>query len=614
MTRNRARFACAAAVCLLFGALVFITWDVPVPAQPLPYSALLRLAQNRQLRDVEIRGMQLQGHMLDGSMVSTRIADDPWLISDLMRSGVSIEILDERELPAREALNVLVPLAMLTVVGWILLRTRRRLARTKQPLAGLGKQKLRGISHERPLVRFSDVAGCDEAKSELEEFVMFLREPERLSRLGGRIPKGALLFGPPGTGKTLLARAIAGEAKVPFFAVSGSDFVEMYVGVGPSRVRDLFAQARQEAPCIVFIDEIDAVGRVRNGSAAPGGGEERESTLNQLLVEMDGFDASTGIILIAASNRSEILDPALLRLGRLDRHIYVGLPDLAGRSQILSIYLNRMPIAKDVVVDTLARATAGLSGAELAGLANEAAVQAARRGISEVTMSAFEGARDRLLLGSERRSFSILESERRLIAYHEAGHAIVAQALAPDCDPVHKITIIARGAALGMMMQLPDGERHSVSRSRLDASMTMLCAGRAAEALFLGQITTGATQDFQRATAIARDLVFNYGMGEALGPMVIGEVHNLATTPLLADALRMTADLEVRALVIAASERAHRILMAHATRVHAVANALLARETLSADDFRRLLELADQDASDATSKDSMGPEQPTEQQ
>ncbi|NBS97850.1 MAG: ATP-dependent zinc metalloprotease FtsH, partial [Betaproteobacteria bacterium] len=524
-----------------------------------------------------------------------------------------IEILDERESPAREALNVLAPLAMLAAAGWILLRARRRLVRTRQPSSGLGKQTLRGILHERPLVQFSDVAGCDEAKNELEEFVMFLREPERLSRLGGRIPKGALLFGPPGTGKTLLARAIAGEAKVPFFAVSGSDFVEMYVGVGASRVRDLFAQARQDAPCIIFIDEIDAVGRVRNGSATPGGGEERESTLNQLLVEMDGFDASTGIILIAASNRSEILDPALLRPGRLDRHIYVGLPDLAGRSQILSIYLNRMPIAKDVVVDTLARATAGLSGAELASLANEAAVQAARRGISEVTMSVFEGARDRLLLGSERKSFSILESERRLIAYHETGHAIVAHALAPDCDPVHKITIIARGGALGMMMQLPEGDLHSVSRSRLDASMTLLCAGRAAEALFLGQITTGATQDLQRATAIARDLVFNFGMGEALGPMVIGEVHNLMTTPLLADALLMAADLEVRALVIAASERAHRILMAHSNRVHAVANALLARETLSAHDFQQLLALADQESSGATPKDSICPDQPAEQ-
>ena len=487
-------------------------------------------------------------------------------------------------------------LALFAGIAAVFIHTRRRTVHNRRKRESIPRFYPERPTPERPGIGFGDVAGCSEAKAELSQIADYLRTPERFQRLGARAPRGVLLCGPPGTGKTLMARAIAGEAGVPFFAASGAEFVEMYVGVGAARVRELFTEARNCGPCLVFIDEIDALGRARSGQA--GGSEEREATLNQLLIAMDGFAPSSQAIVIAATNRPELLDSALLRPGRFDRQVHLGLPDLQGRAEILRIYLNRLCVGSDVDVETLARSTSGYAGADLEALCNDAALQAAQWRQEVVSMAAFDSACDRRLLGLARPSLAVSPADRELIAYHEAGHAIVAHALAPDADPVHRITITPTGQALGATVQLPLGERFCIGRARLDATMTMLCAGRAAEELFLNQSTTGAMQDFQRATAIAQDIVFRYGMGETLGPMVADapgarKPRGLSAGDWRAEAsqgsLWARADEEVKALVDRAMARARGLLEQRPAQVHGLAQALLQQETLNAAEFLSLM-------------------------
>ncbi len=444
-------------------------------------------------------------------------------------------------------------------------------------------------------ITFADVAGCDEAKEDVKELVDFLRDPSRFQRLGGRIPRGVLMVGSPGTGKTLLAKAIAGEAKVPFFTISGSDFVEMFVGVGASRVRDMFENAKKHAPCIIFIDEIDAVGRQR-GAGVGGGNDEREQTLNQLLVEMDGFESGQSVIVIAATNRPDVLDPALLRPGRFDRQVVVSLPDVRGREQILNVHMRKVPLAPNVVASVLARGTPGFSGADLANLVNEAALFAARRNGRTVDMIDFEKAKDKIIMGAERRSIVMPEEERKNTAYHEAGHAIVASML-PKTDPVHKVTIIPRGRALGVTMQLPEGDRYSMDRERLLNTIAVLFGGRIAEEVFMDQMTTGASNDFERATAIARDMVTRYGMTDSLGPMVYAENENevflgrsVTKTTHMSEATMQKVDTEIRLIIDEQYAVARKIIEENSDKMHVMAKALLEWETIDADQIEDIMQ------------------------
>jgi len=443
-------------------------------------------------------------------------------------------------------------------------------------------------------VTFADVAGCDEAKEEVAELVEFLRDPSKFQKLGGRIPRGVLMVGNPGTGKTLLARAIAGEAKVPFFSISGSDFVEMFVGVGAARVRDMFDQAKKHAPCIVFIDEIDAVGRQR-GAGLGGGNDEREQTLNQLLVEMDGFEGTTGVIVIAATNRPDVLDPALLRPGRFDRQVVVPLPDIRGREQILLVHMRKVPVAPDVRAEIIARGTPGMSGADLANLVNEAALFAARKNKRLVDMDDFERAKDKIIMGAERRSMVMPEEERRNTAYHESGHALVAK-LMPKTDPVHKVTIIPRGRALGVTMQLPDQDRYSMDRDRLLSTIAVLFGGRIAEEVFMGQMTTGASNDFERATAIARSMVTQWGMSDELGTMVYGENEgevflgrSITTHKNVSEATLQKVDQEIRKIIDQQFSLAKKLILDNREKVEAMTKALLEWETIDADQINDIM-------------------------
>ncbi len=453
---------------------------------------------------------------------------------------------------------------------------------------GFGKSKAKLLTERHGRVTFEDVAGVDEAKEDLQEIVEFLKDPHKFQRLGGKIPKGALLVGPPGTGKTLLARAIAGEANVPFFTISGSDFVEMFVGVGASRVRDMFEQAKKNAPCIIFIDEIDAVGRHR-GAGLGGGNDEREQTLNQMLVEMDGFETNLGVIVMAATNRPDILDPALLRPGRFDRQVYVTLPDVRGREQILNVHMRKVPIGGDIKADILARGTPGFSGADLANLVNEAALFAARRNARVVEMVDFEKAKDKIMMGPERKSMIMPEEERRNTAYHEAGHALVAR-LMPKTDPVHKVTVIPRGRALGVTMQLPEGDRYSLDKERMLSTISVLFGGRIAEEVFMHQMTTGASNDFERATQIARDMVTRYGMTDELGPMVYaeneGEVflgRSVTKTTNMSEETMRKVDGVIRRIIDEQYVIARRLIEDNQDKMHAMAKALLDWETIDAD-------------------------------
>ena len=482
---------------------------------------------------------------------------------------------------------------MLLLIGvWIFFM--RQMQGGKSGAFTFGKSKARMLDDTANKVRFADVAGCDEAKEDVQEVVEFLRDPSRFQRLGGHIPRGILLVGSPGTGKTLLAKAIAGEAGVPFFSISGSDFVEMFVGVGAARVRDMFENAKKNAPCIIFIDEIDAVGRQR-GAGLGGGNDEREQTLNQMLVEMDGFETGTNVIVIAATNRPDVLDPALMRPGRFDRQVVVPLPDIRGREQILNVHMKKVPIGPDVQPDVIARGTPGFSGADLANLVNEAALFAARRNGRVVEMNDFELAKDKIMMGAERRSMVMTEDERRNTAYHESGHALVAKLL-PKSDPVHKVTIIPRGRALGVTMQLPEEDRYSYDRDYLLTRIAILFGGRIAEEVFMNQMTTGASNDFERASQLARDMVMRYGMSDKLGVMVYaeneGEVflgRSVTKTTHISEKTMQAVDAEIRRILDEQYNRARTLIEEHKTEMHRMAKALLDWETIDGEQIDEIL-------------------------
>ncbi|HTI87202.1 MAG TPA: ATP-dependent zinc metalloprotease FtsH [Alphaproteobacteria bacterium] len=565
------------------------------PQQKLAYSDFIAEVDRGQVASVNIQGQTISGHFSDGRAFSTYAPQDPGLVSTLKNKGVRISAAPSEE-NSPSLLNVLLSwFPMLLLIGvWVFFMRQMQAGGGKA--MGFGKSRARLLTEKVGRVTFDDVAGIDEAKQELEEVVDFLKDPHKFQRLGGKIPKGVLLVGPPGTGKTLLARAIAGEANVPFFTISGSDFVEMFVGVGASRVRDMFEQGKKNAPCIIFIDEIDAVGRHR-GAGLGGGNDEREQTLNQLLVEMDGFEANEGVILIAATNRPDVLDPALLRPGRFDRQVVVPNPDVAGREKILKVHMKKVPLAPDVDARVIARGTPGFSGADLANLVNEAALLAARRGKRLVTMSEFEAAKDKVLMGSERRSMVMTEEEKRLTAYHEAGHALVAW-FSPYHDPLHKVTIIPRGRALGVTMSLPERDRYGYARKELQSKLAMMFGGRVAEELIFGpdDVTTGASDDIRQATNLARRMVTEWGMSEKLGPLRFSENeeeiflgHSVTQRKNVSEATARLIDEEVKRFIEEAETRTRAILTEHKEDLHRLAKALLEYETLSFDDIKAVL-------------------------
>jgi len=531
-----------------------------------------------------LRGQWLKGKRSDGSTFTTYAPYDPQLVDDLIKNNVRFAAKPEEE-PSM-LMNIFISwFPMLLLIGVWVFFMRQMQGGGKGGAFSFGKSKARMLDQDSNTVTFADVAGCDEAKEEVKEIVDYLRDPSRYQSLGGRIPRGILLCGSPGTGKTLLAKAIAGEAKVPFFSISGSDFVEMFVGVGAARVRDMFEQAKKSSPCIIFIDEIDAVGRQR-GAGLGGGNDEREQTLNQLLVEMDGFDTNTTVIVIAATNRPDVLDPALQRPGRFDRQVVVPLPDIRGREQILSVHMRKVPFAADVEAAIIARGTPGFSGADLANLVNEAALFAARRNKRLVDMEDFEAAKDKIMMGAERKSMVMSEDEKRNTAYHESGHAIVARLL-PKTDPVHKVTIIPRGRALGVTMQLPEEDRYAYDRQYLLNRIAILFGGRIAEELFMNQMTTGASNDFERATQMARDMVTRYGMSDRLGPMVYGENEgevflgrSITTHKNLSEATMQQVDQEIRRVIDEQYNLARSLLDGNRDKVEAMAAALLEWETI----------------------------------
>jgi cell division protease FtsH len=564
----------------------------PAPLQELSYSEFLSRVQKGEVVEAKIQGQKIHGVLLDTQHFVSHNPNDPELVQTLLANNVRVMAVPEEQSPWY--FSVLVSwFPMLLLIGvWIYFM--RQMQSGGGRAMSFGRSRAKMLSEESTKVTFEDVAGVDEAKEELMEVVEFLREPKKFTRLGGRIPKGVLLVGSPGTGKTLLARAVAGEAGVPFFSISGSDFVEMFVGVGAARVRDLFTQGKKSAPCLIFIDEIDAVGRQR-GAGLGGGHDEREQTLNQLLVEMDGFESNEGVILIAATNRPDVLDPALLRPGRFDRQVVVPQPDLRGRISILQVHAKRTPLAKGVDLESLAKGTPGLSGADLENLVNEAALHAARKNKDLVDMMDFEEAKDKILMGKERRSLILSEEERKTTAYHEAGHALVAKLL-PGTDPVHKVSIIPRGMALGVTMQLPDSDRHNYSRTFLENNLAVLLSGRVAEQIVFDQLTTGAGNDIERATKMARKMVCQWGMSDNLGPMVLGEKddHIFLGREIVQhkDYSEQTAqqiDAEVKGFINRAYAKAKQLLEEHLQELHAVAAALLERETITGEDISLIM-------------------------
>ncbi|MBI77073.1 MAG: cell division protein FtsH [Rhodospirillaceae bacterium] len=561
----------------------------------IPFSDFLAEVENGQVREVVIKGNDISGTFNDNRGFSTYAPNDPNLVEKLTKRGVVINA-QPTESNSPSLIQILISwFPMLLLIGvWIFFM--RQMQGGGGKAMGFGKSRARMLTEQSGRVTFEDVAGIDESKTELEEVVEFLRDPQRFQRLGGKIPKGVLLVGPPGTGKTLLARAIAGEANVPFFTISGSDFVEMFVGVGASRVRDMFEQGKKNAPCIIFIDEIDAVGRHR-GAGLGGGNDEREQTLNQLLVEMDGFETNEGVILIAATNRPDVLDPALLRPGRFDRQVVVPNPDILGREKILKVHMRKVPLAPDVDARVIARGTPGFSGADLANLVNEAALMAARRNKRLVTMAEFEDAKDKVMMGAERRSMVMSEDEKKLTAYHEAGHAIVALHV-PQHDPLHKVTIIPRGRALGVTMSLPERDALSMSRIQLESKIAMAFGGRIAEKITFGNenVTTGAANDIKQATGMARSMVTEFGFSEKLGPLRYTDNeeevflgHSVAQKKNVSDATAKLIDEEVRKLVDAGMETAERILTENNNELEVLAQALLEYETLSGEEISALL-------------------------
>ncbi len=561
-------------------------------ASTLGYSDFLEEVRGKQIKSAVIQegqgGTEIVAVRTDDTRIRT-IATylDRGLVGDLINNGVKFEV------KAREEGSLLMTLLvswgpMLLLIGvWVYFMRQMQGGGKGGPFS-FGKSKARMMDENNNQVTFADVAGCDEAKEEVKEVVDFLKDPTKFQKLGGRIPRGLLLVGPPGTGKTLLAKSSAGEAKVPFFSISGSDFVEMFVGVGASRVRDMFDNAKKNAPCIIFIDEIDAVGRQR-GAGLGGGNDEREQTLNQMLVEMDGFETNLGVIVVAATNRPDILDAALLRPGRFDRQVYVTLPDIRGREQILAVHMRKIPAGQDVNPSVIARGTPGMSGADLANLCNEAALMAARRNARVVEMQDFEKAKDKILMGPERKSMVMPEEERRNTAYHESGHALIGKLL-PKCDPVHKVTIIPRGRALGVTMSLPAQDRYSYDSDYMLNQISMLFGGRIAEEVFMKQMTTSASNDFERATQIARDMVTRYGMTEALGPMVYaeneGEVflgRSVTKTTSMSEQTMQKVDAEVRRIIDQQYAQARKLIEDNQDKMHAMAKALLEWETIDSE-------------------------------
>lgn len=552
------------------------------------YTQFMDDAKAGKIRRVDVQGRRITVTPQSGPEYVITSPGDLWMVEDLRKNGVQVYGKAEEE-PSLLTSIFVSWFPMLLLIGvWIFFMRRMQGGGGGGGAFSFGKSKARMLDEQANKVRFKDVAGCDEAKEDVQEIVDFLRDPSKFQRLGGRIPRGVLLVGPPGTGKTLLAKAIAGESGVPFFTISGSDFVEMFVGVGAARVRDMFETAKKNAPCIIFIDEIDAVGRQR-GAGLGGGNDEREQTLNQMLVEMDGFDTGANIIVIAATNRPDVLDPALLRPGRFDRQVVVPLPDIRGREQILNVHMRKIPIGMDVNGEIIARGTPGFSGADLANLVNEAALFAARRNARVVEMCDFENAKDKIMMGAERRAMVMTEDERRNTAYHESGHAVVAR-LMPKSDPVHKVTIVPRGRALGLTMQLPKEDRYAYDRQYLLTRIAILFGGRIAEEIFMNQMTTGASNDFERATQLARDMVMRYGMSERMGPMVYaeneGEVflgRSVTKTTHMSEQTMREIDAEVRRLLDEQYAVARRLIEENRDKMEAMAKALLDWETIDAD-------------------------------
>lgn len=558
------------------------------------FSDFMNAAETKQLSAVTIEGPNIYGTKTDGSKFSTYAPYDPTMVETLRNNGVKVTARPE-DTSANTFWGVVIswfPMILLIAV-WIFFMRQANSGNNKA--MSFGKSRARLIENTRK-VTFADVAGADESKQELEEVIDFLKDPAKFQRLGGKIPKGVLLVGPPGTGKTLLAKAVAGEANVPFFSISGSDFVEMFVGVGASRVRDMFAQAKKNSPCLLFIDEIDAVGRHR-GAGLGGGNDEREQTLNQLLVEMDGFESNENVILIAATNRPDVLDPALLRPGRFDRQVTVTNPDIKGREEILQVHVRKVPLAKDVKLNVVARGTPGFSGADLANLVNEAALLAARKNKHKVTMSDFDEAKDKVLMGSERKSMAMDEKEKQLTAYHEAGHAICTLNT-PGADPIHKATIIPRGRALGMVQSLPEKDRYSLSRQQMHARLLILMGGRVAEELKFGHeaVTSGASGDIQMATSLARSMVTEWGMSDKLGPILYaensGEVFlgkSVTQSQNMSEETARAVDAEIKQLITTAHEEATKLLTDKKKEWEALAEALLEYETLTGDEIKQVM-------------------------
>ncbi len=599
MNSNFRNFAIWVFIALLLVAL-FNLFQNPAQSRrgsDIPYSEFLNALEQRSVSEVVIQGNRISGKYLENAQAfSTYAPEDPGLVERLRSKNVKIQVrpADEDNSPLLSVLISWFPMLLLIAV-WIFFM--RQMQSGSGRAMGFGKSKAKLLTERHGRVTFDDVAGVDEAKADLVEIVEFLRDPQKFQRLGGRIPRGALLVGPPGTGKTLIARAVAGEANVPFFTISGSDFVEMFVGVGASRVRDMFEQAKKNAPCIIFIDEIDAVGRHR-GAGLGGGNDEREQTLNQLLVEMDGFEMNEGIIIIAATNRPDVLDPALLRPGRFDRQIVVPNPDVGGREKILKVHMKKVPLAPDVDARIIARGTPGFSGADLANLVNEAALLAARRNKRIVTMAELEDAKDKVMMGAERKSMVMSEEEKTLTAYHEAGHAVVGMSV-PKGIPVHKATIIPRGRALGMVKFLPEGDRYSMKFIEYTSQLTVAMGGRVAEELVFGKenITSGASGDIQQATAMARAMVTRLGYSDDLGTVMYGDNQeevflgmSMGRQQNVSEATAQKIDAEVRRLVSQGYEDARRILTDKRAQLELVAQALLEFETLTGDEIKGLME------------------------
>ena len=596
MAKNMLLWLAIAAVLLS----VFNNFSTQGPKEELGYSAFIQEVENNRLSRVVVDGLTISAERKDGSSFETvrPMVEDPKLMDDLLAHNVVVEgKKPEQQSVWTQLLVASFPILLILAVFMFFMRQMQGGGGGRGGPMSFGKSKAKLLGEDQITTTFADVAGVDEAKEDVQELVEFLRDPSRFQKLGGRIPRGVLMVGQPGTGKTLLAKAIAGEAKVPFFSISGSDFVEMFVGVGASRVRDMFDQAKKQSPCIIFIDEIDAVGRHR-GAGLGGGHDEREQTLNQLLVEMDGFGGNDGVIVIAATNRPDVLDPALLRPGRFDRQVTVGLPDIRGREQILKVHMRKVPLAENVEASKIARGTPGFSGADLANLVNEAALFAARAGVRTVGMNQFELAKDKIMMGAERRSMVMSEKEKLNTAYHEAGHAIVGR-LMPEHDPVYKVSIIPRGRALGVTMFLPEEDRYSHSRRHIVSQITSLFGGRVAEEMTLGKegITTGASNDIQRATEIARNMVTKWGLSDTMGPLMYDEggeevfLGRSAAQPskAMSDETALAIDKEVRSIIDECYEKARSILEEHRSKMDMMADALMQYETIDAEQIDAIM-------------------------